>query len=79
MARLRPLAASRFVSSQSVDQAGDQVHNADATLQAEHAAVQVAETQLAQAKFALEQTIIRAPIDGKIVRRYANPASAPRR
>jgi len=73
VARLRPLAASRFVSSQSVDQAGDQVHNADATLQAEHAAVQVAQTQLAQAKFALEQTIIRAPIDGKIVRRYANP------
>ena len=71
--RLKPLAASRFVSSQSVDQAGDQVRNAGATLEAEHAAVGVAETQLAQAKFALEQTIIRAPIDGKIVRRYANP------
>lgn len=71
--RLKPLAASRFVSSQSVDQAGDQVRNAGATLVAEHAAVEVAQTQLAQAKFALEQTIIRAPIDGKIVRRYANP------
>jgi HlyD family secretion protein len=71
--RLKPLAASRFVSSQSVDQAGDQVRNADATLEAERAAVGVAETQLAQARFALEQTIIRAPIDGKIVRRYANP------
>ncbi len=71
--RLKPLAASRFVSSQSVDQAGDQVRNAGATLEAEHAAVEVAQTQLAQAKFALEQTIIRAPIDGKIVRRYANP------
>ena len=73
VSRLKPLAASRFVSSQSVDQAGDQVHNANATLEAEHAAVQVAQTQLAQARFALEQTIIRAPIDGKIVRRYANP------
>jgi RND family efflux transporter MFP subunit len=71
--RLKPLAASHFVSSQSVDQAGDQVRNAGATLEAEHAAVGVAETQLAQARFALEQTIIRAPIDGKIVRRYANP------
>jgi RND family efflux transporter MFP subunit len=71
--RLKPLAASRFVSSQSVDQAGDQVRNAGATLEAEHAAVEVAQTQLAQARFALEQTIIRAPIDGKIVRRYANP------
>lgn len=73
VARLQPLAKARFVSSQSVDQAGDQVRNADATLEAEHAAVGVAETQLSQAKFALEQTIIRAPIDGKIVRRYANP------
>jgi HlyD family secretion protein len=73
VARLKPLAAARFVSSQSVDQAGDQVRNANATLQAEHAAVSVAATQLAQAKFALEQTFIRAPIDGKIVRRYANP------
>ena len=73
VARLKPLAAARFVSSQSVDQAGDQVRNADATLQAEHAAVATAETQLAQARFALEQTFIRAPIDGKIVRRYANP------
>ncbi|HEY1425320.1 MAG TPA: efflux RND transporter periplasmic adaptor subunit [Caulobacteraceae bacterium] len=73
VARLKPLAKARFVSSQSVDQAGDQVRNADATLEAEHASVGVAATQLSQAKFALEQTIIRAPIDGKIVRRYANP------
>jgi HlyD family secretion protein len=73
VARLRPLAASRFVSSQSVDQAGDQVRNADATLEAQRATVGVAATQLAQARFALEQTYIRAPIDGKIVRRYANP------
>ena len=73
VARLKPLVAARFVSGQSVDQAQDQVRNADATLEAEHAAVGVAETQLAQAKFALEQTFIRAPIDGRIVRRYANP------
>jgi len=73
VSRLKPLAAARFVSGQSVDQAGDQVRNADATLEAEHAAVAVAQTQLAQARFALEQTIIRAPVDGKIVRRYANP------
>jgi RND family efflux transporter MFP subunit len=71
--RLKPLIAARFVSSQSVDQAQDAVHNANATLEAEHAAVDVAQTQLDQARYALEQTIIRAPIDGRIVRRYANP------
>jgi len=70
---LKPLIAARFVSSQSVDQAQDAVHNADATLEAEHAGVGVAQTQLDQARYALDQTIIRAPIDGRIVRRYANP------
>jgi len=71
--RLKPLMSARFVSSQSVDQAGDAVRNANATLEAQRAGVGVASTQLDQARFALDQTIIRAPIDGKIVRRYANP------
>ena len=71
--RLKPLMNARFVSSQSVDQAGDAVRNATATLQAQHANVGVAATQLNQARYALDQTVIRAPIDGRIVRRYANP------
>ncbi len=71
--RLKPLAGSHFVSSQSVDQAGDAVHNANATLEAQRANVGVAETQLNPARYSLDQTIIRAPIDGRIVRRYANP------
>ena len=71
--RLKPLVAARFVSTQSVDQAEDAVRNADATLEAQRAAAGVAETQLSQARYALDQTIIRAPIDGKIVRRYAAP------
>src|ERR1700722_249761 len=40
--RLKPLAGSHFVSSQSVDQAGDAVHNANATLEAQRANVGVA-------------------------------------
>jgi RND family efflux transporter MFP subunit len=71
--RLKPLAAAHFVSGQSVDQAEDAVRNADATLQAQRANVAVAQTQLNQARYALEQTVIRAPVDGRIVRRYANP------
>jgi HlyD family secretion protein len=71
--RLKPLMGPRFASTQSMDQAQDAVRNAGATLQAQHAAVAVAQTQLDQARYALEQTIIRAPINGRIVRRYANP------
>jgi HlyD family secretion protein len=71
--RLKPLIAARYVSTQSVDQAQDVVRNANATLEAQQAAVAVAQTQLDQARYTLEQTLIRAPIDGRIVRRYANP------
>ena len=73
--RLAPLTANRFVSRQAVDQAQDAVRNATATLEAQRAAVAVAETQVGQAQYALEQTIIRAPVDGRIVRRYANPGA----
>ena len=71
--RLKPLVASHFISSQAVDQAEDAVRNANATLDAQHAMVGVAQTQLSQARYTLDQTIIRAPIEGRIVRRYANP------
>jgi HlyD family secretion protein len=63
------------VSRQQVDQAGDAILSADAALDAERAAIGVARTELAEARYRLEQTIIRAPADGVIVRRYANPGS----
>jgi HlyD family secretion protein len=71
--RLKPLLGPRFVSTQTMDQAQDVVRNANATLEAQRAAVDVAQTQLDQARYQLELTTIRAPIDGRIVRRYANP------
>jgi len=37
--------------------------------------VQTAQAQLAQAVYNRDLTIIRAPMDGKIIRRYANPGS----
>jgi multidrug resistance efflux pump len=73
--RLKPLVASRFVAAQSFDQARDVIDNAQATLQAQQAGVAVAQTQLSQARYSLEQTIIRAPANGRIVRRYANPGA----
>ena len=70
-ARLTKLAG--VVSGQQVDQAADAIATAQANLASERAAVGVAQTQLNEARYRLEQTEIRAPLDGVIVRRYANP------
>ena len=72
-ARVEPLAASKIVSGQTVDQDHDAIETADANLAVERAAVTQAAAKVAEARFALEQTIVRAPVDGRIVRRYANP------
>jgi HlyD family secretion protein len=74
-ARLRPLDGAGVVSGQQIDQAGDAVSDTRATLADERAAVGVAQAQLGEARYRLEQTIIRAPADGVIVRRYANPGT----
>jgi HlyD family secretion protein len=68
-------ALNGVVSSQQVDQAADAVASAEASLVSEHAAIGVAETQLNEARYRLEQTIVRAPANGVIVRRYANPGT----
>ena len=72
-ARVIPLSGT--VSGQQIDQAGDALANAGATLASEQAAVGVARAQLGEARYRLEQTVIRAPVDGLIVRRYANPGT----
>ncbi len=71
--RLRSLASTKLVSQQQLDQAGDAVASAQAQLGIQQAAVLTARAQLAQADYNEDLTIIRAPMDGKIIRRYANP------
>ncbi len=71
----RLAALGGVVSGQQIDQSADAIATAQASLAAEQAAVAVAETQLAEARYRLEQTIVRAPVDGVIVRRYANPGA----
>ena len=73
--RLKRLAASNVVAQQQLDQAGDAVATAQAQLGIQQSAVQTARAQLAQAEYNEELTIIRAPMDGKIIRRYANPGA----
>ncbi|MDI7775222.1 HlyD family efflux transporter periplasmic adaptor subunit [Asticcacaulis sp. EMRT-3] len=73
--RLAPLAPQNFVAKQKLDEARDAIDTAKATLDSQLAAVQTARAQLAQAQYNEELTIIRAPMDGKIIRRYANPGA----
>lgn len=73
--RLAQLVDSNFVAAQRMDQARDQIASAEARLQAQRAAVQTARARLNEAEFNLELTVIRAPMDGRIVRRYANPGA----
>ena len=73
--RLDSLSASNFVAGQRLDQARDGIRQAQARLRAQRAAVATAEARLAEANYNLELTMIRAPADGVIVRRYANPGS----
>lgn len=73
--RLKKLAHSNLVSQQQLDQAADAIVTGEAQLGIHQAAVQTAQAQLAQAVYNKDLTVIRAPMDGKIIRRYANPGS----
>ena len=73
--RLAKLVDTNFVAAQRMDQAKDAIDMARARLGSQQAAVQTARARLNQAVYNLELTIIRAPMDGRIVRRYANPGA----
>ncbi|NGM52087.1 HlyD family efflux transporter periplasmic adaptor subunit [Caulobacter sp. 602-2] len=73
--RLQGLTASNFVAGQRLDQARDAIAGADAELEAQRAMVATFAAQLNQARYNQELTVIRAPADGRIARRYANPGS----
>ncbi len=75
LARLQRLAPSNFVAAQELDKAKDAVASAEAALETQRAVIATTNAQLAQARYNLELTYIRAPADGKIVRRYANPGA----
>ncbi|KQV58287.1 MULTISPECIES: HlyD family secretion protein [unclassified Caulobacter] len=73
--RLQGLAASNYVAAQKLDAARDQIASAQANIGAQQAAISVAAAQVAQAKYNQELTIIRAPANGRIARRQANPGA----
>ena len=73
--RLASLAAKNIIAGQRLDAARDKIMEARAQIEAQQAAVQTSQARLREAQYDLELTIIRAPADGRIVRRYANPGS----
>ena len=73
--RLASLAAKNIIAGQRLDGARDKIFEARAQIQAQQAAVQTSQARLREAQYDLELTIIRAPADGRIIRRYANPGS----
>jgi HlyD family secretion protein len=73
--RLGNLSVDDLVARQKLDQARDAVRQAEARLVSQRATVEVVRTRLAEATYEVDQRIVRAPADGLIVRRYANPGS----
>lgn len=73
--RLEGLAPSNFVAAQKLDQTRDAVRESEARIMAQQAVVATAEARFNEARYNQELSIIRAPADGRIVRRYANPGA----
>ena len=73
--RLQSLVSTNYVAAQKLDEASDKIREAQANLQAQRAAVATAQAALEEARYNLELTAIRAPSDGRIARRYANPGA----
>jgi HlyD family secretion protein len=72
---MQGLVATNFVAGQKIDQLQDGVRQAQASIEAQKAAIGASQAKLNQARYNQELTIIRAPADGRIVRRYANPGA----
>jgi HlyD family secretion protein len=73
--RLSRLASTNFVAAQRLDQARDTIASAEARLSSQRSAIQTAEARLAEARYSQELTVVRAPMDGRIARRYAQPGA----
>lgn len=71
--RLAPLAKERIAPSQEYDRVRDEVQILKSELGSAEAAVEVEASRLRSAESEIEQRVVRAPLDGQIVRRQARP------
>lgn len=74
-ARLKRLTSEDAASTQAFEQAQDRTKQLNAQVDAQKSTIALARAQLAEANYQVELHQIRAPTDGTIVRRYANPGS----
>jgi HlyD family secretion protein len=73
--RLERLVAENATSQQTFEQAQDRTQQLEAQLDAQRTSIALVRAQLAEANYQVELHVVRAPTDGRIVRRYANPGS----
>lgn len=73
--RLERLVATNFVAAQRIDTAQDAIDAARAEYTAQQATILTTRARMNEAAYNLELTVIRAPMAGRIVRRYANPGA----
>jgi HlyD family secretion protein len=74
-ARLKRLSEEDAASTQAYEQAQDRTRQLQAQISAQKTSIGLVRAQLAEANYQVELHVIRAPADGTIVRRYANPGS----
>jgi HlyD family secretion protein len=74
-ARLKRLTDQSAASTQAHEQSQDATRQLMAQVQAQKSSISLVRAQLAEANYQVELHVIRAPADGTIVRRYANPGS----
>ena len=74
-ARLKRLTDEDAASTQAFEQAQDRTKQLEAQVAAQKSSISLVRAQLAEANYQVELYVIRAPTDGVIVRRYANPGS----
>ena len=73
--RLKRLIADKAASQQAYDQTADTVRQLQAQLEAQKQTIALSRAQLREANYQVDLHVVRAPTDGRIVRRYANPGS----
>ena len=73
--RLERLIAENATSQQIFEQAQDRTRQLQAQVDAQKTSIALVRAQLAEANYQVELHVVRAPADGTIVRRYANPGS----
>lgn len=71
--RIAPLAAKGAASQRAFDERDDRARFLGAEIAATEAQLRTAQARKAVAAYEVEQRIIRAPVDGRIVRRQARP------